>query len=130
MNGKIEQKNSKGNFIGEYINGNMVGKQYDEDDRLIFESEYLKEKKIGKEYDKYGNIIFEGEYLYDFRKTKRWNGKGKEFEYENLIYEGEYLNGKKWNGIIYNKINNSSFTIKNGNGKKYDTRGNLLFDGE
>ena len=48
MNGKIEQKNSKGNFIGEYINGNMVGKQYDEDDKLKFEGEYLKKRKQEK----------------------------------------------------------------------------------
>ena len=45
-------------------------------------------------------FLFEGEYL----DGKKWNGKGKEFDYkENLIFEGEYLNGKKWERIIYNK---------------------------
>ena len=131
LNGKIEEEEENhGKFIGEYLNGNRVGKLYDKDNKLKFEGEFLEGKRIGKEYDKNGNIIFEGEYLYDFWNKKRWNGKGKEYSYDYLIYEGEYLNGKKWNGIIYNKINNSSFTIKNGNGKKYDTRGNLLFDGE
>ena len=39
--------------------------------------------------------MFEGEYL----NGLRWNGKGKEFDYDGkLIFEGEYLNGKR-NGI-------------------------------
>ena len=30
---------------------------------------------------------------------KRWNGKGKEYNYKKeLLFEGDYLNGKRWNG--------------------------------
>jgi geranylgeranyl diphosphate synthase type II len=49
-----------------------------------------------------------------------------------LKFEGEYLNGKKWNGIIYNEKNNFKFEIKDGNGKfkEYDYKGNLIFEGE
>ena len=49
-----------------------------------------------------------------------------------MKFEGEYLNGKKWNGIIYNEKNNFKFEIKDGNGKfkEYDYKGNLLFEGE
>ena len=71
--------------------------------RLIFEGEYVndehdKKNGIGKEY-KNDEIIFEGEYIND----KRWNGKGKEYNYKYLLlYEGNYLNGEKFNG--YSKI--------------------------
>ena len=63
-------------------------------EKLIFEGKYLNGKKWngkGKEYDYDGKLEFEGEYL----KGKR-NGKGKEY-YDNdkLIFEGEYLNGEK-----------------------------------
>ena len=45
----------------------------------------------GKEYRGF-LMVFEGEYL----NNERWNGKGKEYDYEGqIIFEGEYLNGKK-----------------------------------
>ena len=52
-----------------------------------------------------------------------------------MIFEGEYLNGKRWEGIIYNKKDNLQFQIKNGNGKvkeysisQYNVT--ILFEGE
>ena len=57
----------------------------------------------GKEYILTTNeLIFEGEYL-----NGRRNGKGKEY-YNNgkIKIEGEYLNGKIWNGKVYNIIMN------------------------
>ena len=45
----------------------------------------------GKEYNDNNDLIFEGEYL----NGKR-NGKGKEYHYDGTLYfEGEYLNGKR-----------------------------------
>ena len=72
-------------------------------------------------------ILLIGRYI-EYEK----DGKGKEYSYDYLVYEGEYLNGKKWNGIIYNKINNSSFIIKNGNGKgkEYNFHHELKYEGE
>ena len=58
---------------------------------LILKKNINKELMNVKEY-KNNEIIFEGEYL----KNKRWNGKGKEYDYKNkLIFEGNYLNGEK-----------------------------------
>ena len=44
-----------------------------------------KEKKLN------GEIKFEGEYL----DGKRWNGKGKEYEFCKLVFDGEYIKGEK-----------------------------------
>ena len=76
-------------------------KEYDENDKLIFEGEYIngERKGKGKEYHyKYNRLLFEGEYINEKR-----NGKGKEYNLNNnLKFEGEYKNGKKWNGYGYN----------------------------
>ena len=61
------------------------------------------------------------------------NGKGKEYdEYGELLFEGEYVNGKIWNGKIYNIKGNIECEIKDGKGhiKEYDKNGELLFEGE
>ena len=65
------------------------GKGYDENGNIIYE---LKNGN-GKVKEYYHNkLIFEGEYL----NGQRWNGKGKEYNYNGeLEFEGEYLNGKK-----------------------------------
>ena len=56
---------------------------------LIFEGEYL--NGIGKEYNDDGKVLYEGEYL----NGKR-NGKGKIYYTDGkLLFEGEYLNGKQ-----------------------------------
>ena len=49
-----------------------------------------------------------------------------------LKYEGEYLNGKIWNGKVYNINGNIEFEIKNDNEniKEYDECGILLFEGK
>ena len=98
---------------GKYLNGerNGNGKEYDDNDNLLFEGGYLNGKRNGKgkEYDSNGNLIFEGVYLND----KKWDGKGyngpnkiiyeliqgngkiKEYVNGTLLFEGEYLNGEK-----------------------------------
>ena len=109
----------------------VYGKEY-YNHILVFEGEYLNRQRNGKgkEYDCYNNTMeFEGEYL----NGKR-NGRGKEYRNEKLIFEGEYLNDKKWNGILYDVINNEKYELKNGNGffKEYYINGGLdiTFDGE
>ena len=53
-------------------------------------------KRNGKanENNNRDDLLFEDEYL-----NGEKNGKGKEFNArKKLIFEGEFLNGKKWNG--------------------------------
>ena len=42
------------------------------------------------------------------------------------------MNGKKWNGKVYNNESKIEFEIKEGNGKgkEYDYEGELIFKGE
>ena len=76
---------------------------------------------------------------------------------KELEFEGEYINGKRWNGKVYNAKDNMDFEFKNGKGyikeyyyyngqlkyegeylngkrngkgKQYNENGNLLFEGE
>jgi len=102
----------------------------------IFSGKYIikEENNKIKEYNYFNNkLIYEGEYL----NGKR-NGKGKEYDIKGfLIFEGEYFNGKKWNGKIFNDLNNNiTYQLTNGKGfiKEYfddnDTYGNLKFEGE
>ena len=139
---------------GKYIISENNGKfkEYDIfNDEIIYYGEYSDGKRNwkGKEY-KYGYFIFEGEYL----NGKR-NGKGKEYYNRKIIFEGEYLNGKRWNGKAYDNSNNIIYELKdgkgfiknceddicifegeylngekNGKGKEYNKKGNLLFEGE
>ena len=111
LDGIVKKYHKRGlEFEGEYLNGERNGK--------------------GKEYNQNDKLIFEGEYL----DGKIWNGKGKEFDYkENLIFEGKYLNGKRWDGIIYNQEENLEFQIKNGNGKVkeiFNKINKTIFEGE
>ena len=121
-------------FIEKYIiyetNRNDKGKEYNNNDKILFEGEYKNGKRNGKgkEYDENGKLIFEGEYL----KGKR-NGKGKEYgENGKLIFEGDYLKGEKWNGNGYDLNNNLIYELKDGNGfiKEYNRKGILIFEGE
>jgi len=62
-----------------------------------------------------------------------WNGKAKFFfNYKLLKFEGEYLNGKRWNGRIYDAKNENTFELKDGKGyiMEYDHKGNLNFEGD
>ena len=93
---------------GKFIIGerNGKGKEYNEENELLFEGEYLNGNKWnGKGYDKRGNIDFEIK-----------NGKGyiKEYDKDGILeFEGEYINGKR-----------------SGKGKDYYNDGNLIFEGE
>ena len=119
-------------YEGEFSNKkwNGIGKKYYKN-KLDYVGDYLDGKRSGKgeEYNYNGNLIFEGEYL----NGKRWNGKGYNnqgiIEYElkegkgnvkeynwltgKLIYEGEYSNGER-----------------NGKGKEYNDKNELIFKGE
>ena len=86
------------NFEGFYINGIKKGKEYAEGE-LIYDGEKEGDLYNGKGAEYYkGEKTFEGE----FRNGKKWNGKGKSFEYNEfgkkvVEYEGEFLEGK-WHG--------------------------------
>ena len=81
-------------FSGRYIiyESNGIGKEYHNDDTLIFEGKYLNGKRNGRGkeyYGKYNKLIFEDKYL----NGKR-NGRGKDYYFykSKLEFEGEYLN--------------------------------------
>ena len=99
---------------------------------LVFDGEYLKGKRwkgyMKENYYYLGNdIIFECEY-----SNGEINGKGKEYYYDgSLKYEGEYLNGKMWNGFLFDYHSEQTHELKNGKGyiKIYDNEF-LKFEGE
>ena len=49
-----------------------------------------------------------------------------------IIFEGEYLNNTRWNGKMYNNINDEIYELKKGKGfiKLYDEDGKLGYEGE
>ena len=118
-------------YIINYRKNGKVKEYNSYNDTLIFEGEYKNGRRngIGKEYDS-NNIIYEGEYL----NGKR-NGHGIEYNYIDGIYIfiGTYLNGKKWNGKIYDTYNKIISEIKKGKGiikLYYINYGVLKFKGE
>ena len=101
-------------FEGEYLNGERNGK--------------------GKEYGEDNQIIFEGEYM----DGEKWNGKADESYYDGNLeykeYKGEYRNGFKWEGKGYDEEGNIVYELINGNGKveeiKKKFHHELIFEGE
>ena len=124
-------------FEGEYLNGlkNGKGKEFNKYHNLVlFEGEYLNGERNGKGKEYYDNhkypnpLKFHGEYLIGLR-----NGFGREYYLEgNIKFEGEFLNGRYWNGQVYDLASNNIYEIKEGNGiiiEHYDN-GNIKFEGE
>ena len=93
--------------------GKGLIKEYEYDDKLIFEGEYLNRYKNGKgkQYDNKGKLIFEGEYSYN--KIR----KGKVYINDRLKYEGEYLNYRKKNGKGYDEYGSILYELIDGTGK-------------
>ena len=123
--GYIKEYTYSGNFLlyeGEYLNGERNGKG--------------KEYFIYFDHDSYSLISkleFEGEY----KNGKKWNGKGKEYEFSKgrVEFDGEYLNGEKWNGKVRKYCNcylDFEGELLNGKiikGKEYICN-DLYFEGE
>ena len=141
-NGKIY--NPQGVVECEIKEGKGYIKEYTySEDFLLYEGEYLNGERNGKgkeyfiyfDHEKYSYISqleFEGEY----KNGKKWNGKGKEYEFKGRAeFDGEYLNGEKWNGKArkYSNWNlNFEGEILNGKitkGKEY-IYNQLYFEGE
>ena len=118
-----------------YESSNQVKEYNYINHKLVYEGGYSNKKKNGKgkEYDSvYSKLIYEGEFL----DGKR-NGKGKEYgKYKSgniLMFKGEFLNGKKWNGKVFDILdNNISYILKEGKGfvKEYNGQSHLVFEGE
>ena len=86
-----------------------------------------KKNEFGKEYDFDDNIVFEGEYI---------NGiKIKGIEYYIIgtkKYEGDYKDGKRWNGVLYDRNMKHQYELKLGKGfiKEFHENGCLSFEGD
>ena len=153
--GKEYDEDERLKFEGEYLNGkrNGKGKEYDiYGDEIIFEGEYLNGKRWnGKIYDHDGHSTYElkngngyfKEYYEDENylslefegvyKNGEKNGKGKEYyDYVNnkLRFDGEYLNGKKWNGKLFDEHGIIICEIKDGKGslKEYNRNKVLIYE--
>ena len=88
------------------------GKEYNAyNDELLFEGEFLNGKRWngkGKEYgiiNEYLNYIkINGIYIQERQcPESQIKNKNEEMKKNILAFEGEYLNGKKWNGKIFDK---------------------------
>ena len=131
LNGKkwnVKKYDENGNIMYEIKNGQGIVKEYDRKKRLIFDGEYINGEKNGKakEYRTYDGYC-ECEYV-NGEKT----GKAKDYDKNgNVIFEGEYYKGKKWNGKVFDKINNKTYELKNGNGffKEYYDSGRIKYEG-
>ena len=137
-------------FEGDYINGNRYnGKGYNEfnniiyelkqgrgflkefnfDNKLIFEGEYLYGQKNGKgkEYYNDGTLKYEGEYLNGLK-----NGEGKEYFNGNLIFEGNYLYNNRIHGKVYidRSLEYKGFFLYNKkfDGKGYDVENYIIYE--
>ena len=138
MNGKVRDfigKTSsheffKTGFEGEYKNGKREGKgkEYENENELIFEGEYLYNHKLKGKYYNDSKLEFEGEYLCD----KKWDGKGYD-ENGNILYELNKGTGKvkelnKFGGLEFSGEYLNGFRY--GKGKEYNGPGILKFEGE
>ena len=102
------------NFEMQLINGEIkgIGKEYNENGKLMFEGEFYNGAKNGKGkiYNEKGKLIFEGEIYNDLK-----NGYGKEyFSNGKLKFEGIYINNEKFKGINYDNKGEIKYEIKNG----------------
>ena len=103
---------------------------------MIYEGEFKDDERngYGKEYDENNNIIFEGQYL----DGKRWEGFGKETNDKAIMFSGEYKNGKR-NGAgkeYYCDKNSIKFNgnyldgERSGKGIEYFENGKIKFIGD
>ena len=130
MNGKGYYNNGK--IIYEIINGNGYIEEYsDYGGKLVFEGEFFNGEKNGKGKEYYydgKSLKYEGEYLYGKR-----NGMGKEYytDGKTLKFEGEYQDGKKIFGKGYDSNGKILYKLENkaGEGKEYNDKGKLIFEG-
>ena len=118
-------------FEGEYLNNKKIsGVSYTQEGNKQYDRKEFKLKngKI-KEYNFNNKLIFEGEYINGER-----NGKGKEYYsiYHGIKFEGIYINGKKWEGKGYDSLNNLIYELKGGKGfiKEYDENEDLICECE
>ena len=113
--GKGKEFNNKSQIIfeGVYQDGKRwEGKRYDSKNNIIYE---LKDGKgYVKEYDDNNKLIFECEYSNGVK-----NGKLKQyFSDGSIIFQGDYVDGKKWNAV--KKRRNKTYILKDGKGTLYE----------
>ena len=89
-----DYKDYSGRYIIFESKERRKGKEYDNNGRLIYCGEYLDGKKhgTGEEYYNSGYIKFKGKYKNNQRVF------GQEFNREEMVFEGEFKKGKRWKG--------------------------------
>ena len=113
--GKGKEFNYKSQLIfdGVYQDGKRwEGKRYDSKNNIIYE---LKDGKgYVKEYDDNDKLIFECQYSNGVK-----NGKLKQYFSDGSIkFQGDFVNGKIWN--VEKKIRNKTYILKDGKGTLYE----------
>ena len=131
LDGKGEKyfDDQKLKFEGEYLNGKKWnGKGYDRNGIILYELKNGNGDGFIKDYDDYyEDLVFEGEY-----KNGEKNGKGILSGEYGIIFDGEFLNGKMWNGKLYDE-GDIICELKGGKGirKEYSRNDNILrYEGE
>ena len=130
-------------FEGEKKNGkrwNGKGKEYNDDNVLIYDGEYLNGQRHGQGnlyyYEKYYTnkevVIYYIKFEREFNEGKEWNGKGRKGNYEGEFFHGERKGrGKEYlNSIIFEGEYQKG--LRNEKGKEYYDipKGQLKFEGE
>ena len=138
-NGKVFEYNIYGKieFSGIILNGKYSGYKYIYKQKFLKYAEYYEndlKSDIIEEYDDYNKIdgVVRLRYKGQFLNGKR-HGIGMEFSCENrkIIFKGEYMDGKRWNGNIYDSEKGDIlYTIKNGNGYIKENQLDFLFEFE
>jgi len=104
-------------------------------DVFSFLNEKMKLKMII--YNKHLQKILEVD-IKNYKKISRKQKLGETNKKRTIKFEGEYLNGKKWNGKVYEYNSNGKLIFESqylngridGKGKEYDFNGELIFEGE
>ena len=116
-------------FEMQLIDGEIrgIGKEYNENEKLIFEGEFYNDAKNGKGkiFNEKGKLIFEGEFYNGVK-----NGYGKDYFLNGkVMFEGIYINNEKFYGSFYDNKGKVKKVIKDGEGNKeiYHNNGKKIF---
>ena len=107
-----KEKKKKMIYSGDFVDGKFNGKgfiYYDYNNKTYYKGDFLNNLRHGKgKYYENGKLVYEGEFSED-----KYNGKGKMYYKDGRVYEGKFSNGKR-----------------DGEGIEFDSKGNIIEEGE